>query len=95
MQDWTFLSPFEAIVVETFIAFLLLISVGFIVFAKGTRFSLWSKGWVLYLIGASLLVFHLTEAINLFDIIGICFGLVGPAIMIDGIKEHSLAAAAT
>ena len=88
MQEWTFLSPFEAIVVETFIAFLLLISVGFIVFAKGTRFSLWSKGWVLYLIGASLLVFHLTEAIILSDVIGICLGLVGPAIMIDGIKEQ-------
>lgn len=88
MQEWVFLSPFEAIVVETFIAFVILISVGFIVFAKGTRFRLWSKGWVLYLIGASLLVFHLDEAIVLPDVIGICLGLVGPAIMIDGIKER-------
>lgn len=87
MQSLENLEILDIIMVETFLAFLVLVSIGFYRFSKDTRFQKWSIGWIMYTAGAVTVVFNQAFIMELIDIVAITLTTTGAMIIAGEAKQ--------
>ena len=88
-QEWILQPPMELILYEVFIAFVLVVSIGFYKYSKGTRFQIWSTGWISYTAGIVIVAFHQPIGLHLIDLIAIPLTLVGASIIGRSIRKQN------
>ncbi len=88
MQSFSLIDPAQAILIETFIALVLLVTYGLYRYSMELRYKLWSIGWFIFAISATSSL--LSQGIGLVetDFIAISGMLISSVLILDGVNNH-------